>query len=73
MSEDNFYIRIFNNLDQLHVQDMVIAGLLATAEDRSESVRDGISAYLERSLSEDLGNIYDHYFTDGIFFVAVSD
>ena len=73
MSEDNFYIRIFDNQDQAHVQDMVIAGLLATAEDRSGSVRDGISAYLERSLSEDLGNIYDHYFTDGIFFVAISD
>ena len=73
MLRDNFYIRIFENQDQVPVQDMVIAGLLATAEDRNQSVRNGISAYLQRSLSEDLGNIYDHYLIDGIFFVAISN
>ena len=69
MSKDNFYIRIFNKHDQIHVQDLVISGLLSTAFNRNKSVKDGISAYLKRSLSEDLGNIYDHYFNDGIFFL----
>tara|TARA_B100001741_G_C16343669_1_gene500714 strand:+ start:198 stop:713 length:516 start_codon:yes stop_codon:yes gene_type:complete len=73
MSKDSFYIRIFNKHDQIHVQDMVISGLLSTAVNRNKSVKDGISAYLKRSLSEDLGNIYDHYFKDGIFFVAIFD
>ena len=73
MSKDNFYIRIFNKHDQIHVQDMVISGLLSTAVNRNKSVKDGISAYLKRSLSEDLGNIYDHYFKEGIFFVAIFD
>ena len=73
MSKDSFYIRIFNKHDQIHVQDMVISGLLSTAVNRNKSVKDGISAYLKRSLSEDLGNIYDHYFKEGIFFVAIFD
>ena len=61
MSKDSFYIRIFNKHDQIHVQDMVISGLLSTAVNRNKSVKDGISAYLKRSLREDLGNIYDTY------------
>ena len=73
MARDNFYIRIFEKQDQVPVQNMVMSGLLSTAENRSKSVRDGISAYLDRSLSEDLGNIYNHYLINGIFFVAIFD
>lgn len=73
MDKNNFYIRIFNKEDQLDVQKMVVNGLTYTAKDRTDNVKNGIAAYLERSIKEDLGNIYEHYFPSGIFFVAISD
>ena len=67
MDKNNFYIRIFNKEDQLDVQKMVVNGLTYTAKDRTDNVKNGIAAYLERSIKEDLGNIYEHYFPSGIF------
>ncbi|MBM01123.1 MAG: hypothetical protein CL762_00150 [Chloroflexi bacterium] len=72
MNTNNFYIRIFNKEDQLDVQNMVVNGLIYTAKDRPDNVKTGISAYINRSIEEDLGNIYDHYFPTGVFFVAMS-
>ena len=66
----NFSISQFNNKHQLDVQEMVIEGLMDTAHDYGGKVIQGVNAYLQKSLSEDLGSIESYYSKKGNFFIA---
>ena len=68
--DKNFSISRFNNKHQFDVQEMVIEGLMDTAHDYGGKVIDGVNAYLQKSLSEDLGSIESYYSKRGSFFIA---
>jgi len=56
---------------QKQVEVMVFEGLIDTARDHNQIVKDAIQNYLERSLNEDLGDIQNNYMNNGVFFVAL--
>ena len=64
-------IKKFIKKYQKQVEVMVFEGLIDTAKDHDQIVKDAIQNYLDRSLNEDLGDIENNYMNDGIFFVAL--
>ena len=64
-------IKKFKKIYQKQVEVMVFEGLIDTAKNDDQVIKDAIQNYLERSLNEDLGNIYESYMNNGIFFVAL--
>ena len=64
-------IKKFLKKYQNQVEVMVFEGLIDTAKDRNQIVKDAIKNYLDRSLNEDLGNIEKNYMNNGIFLVAL--
>tara|TARA_Y100000996_G_scaffold277491_1_gene218777 strand:- start:386 stop:892 length:507 start_codon:yes stop_codon:yes gene_type:complete len=64
-------IKKFLKKYQKQVEVMVFEGLIDTAKDQNQIVKEAIKNYLDRSLNEDLGDIEKNYMNDGIFFVAL--
>jgi len=63
----------FINKYQNEVKSMVFDGLMDTAKNHNSNVKLAIKNYLNRSLNEDLGSIYEHYNDKGVFFVALNE
>ena len=64
-------IKKFLKKYQKQVEVMVFEGLIDTAKDQNQIVKEAIKNYLDRSLNEDLGDIEKNYMNDGIFLVAL--
>ena len=63
----------FINKYQNEVKSMVFDGLNDTAKNHNNNVKVAIKNYLNRSLNEDLGSIYEHYNNNGVFYVALNE
>ena len=63
----------FINKYQNEVKSMVFDGLNDTAKNHNNNVKVAIKNYLNRSLNEDLGSIYEHYNDKGVFYVALNE
>ena len=61
----------FQKKYQSQVEAMVFEGLKDTAKNDNEDVKNAINRYLKRSLNEDLGDIFNNYMKNGIFFLAL--
>ena len=64
-------IKKFKKVYQKQVEVMVFEGLIDSAKNDDQVIKDAIQNYLERSLNEDLGDIKNNYMKKGIFFVAL--